>query len=302
MIIFLSGGDLNALNQKLQELKSQFQEKNKGENLSFFQIETNDEGFLNNFRSVLESDSLFGGKKFITVKQPVALGEFNEVVDLLKKFSKEKNTVILFWQLGEFKDNTLFKFLEKNSDFKYNFNIPEKKGLKPKILSILKKYDKKITDKALDYLLSLPNEGSAINELNKIIFYPESTINEDIVKNLIPVSFQSQIFDFIDALSQGHKNKALLLLENEYKSGIDPLKILSLLVYQFRAIFQILDGSEKGLHPYSAAKIRRIIKFYNRENVAKVLKKLSSIDIKIKKGEPDPRLALEFFVLNYSPK
>jgi len=90
--------------------------------------------------------------------------------------------------------------------------------------------------------------------------------------------------------------------------GVEPLKILTTLASQIRLIYQVKVLSKRRYsneeiakelecHPYRVIKTKELIYDYTFDDLVKNLVKLNEMDLKIKKGEILPSLAIELFIL-----
>lgn len=120
---------------------------------------------------------------------------------------------------------------------------------------------------------------------------------------------EAQIFLALDALVRGNKATVIKHIERLLEDGEGEFYILSMLAYQFRTLFLIRSGQEKGLtlsdisqqsglHPYavekSASTARQFPVAWWREGLTRIM----ATDFAIKRGKVQARTALIMLVLN----
>jgi DNA polymerase III subunit delta len=129
------------------------------------------------------------------------------------------------------------------------------------------------------------------------------------VELLVKANLAGNIFEMIDALGNKNKKAALKLLHRHLKNGEDPFYIFSMFVYQFRNLLKVADYKENGglaekeianaskLHPFVVKKSLNQINNFSLDRLKKVYQKLGNLDLKIKTGKIDIKLALDKFIV-----
>jgi DNA polymerase-3 subunit delta len=145
-------------------------------------------------------------------------------------------------------------------------------------------------------------------EIQKLISYADGKIISDKdVDILVKASLDSNIFKTIDALGANNKKEAIRLIHEHLKNGDDPFYLMSMFVYQFRNMLKVADLKEKKANEYEIAKMTRMHPFVIKKSLAqlrnfsfprleKIYRKLGAMDLMIKIGKMDIRLALDKFV------
>jgi len=93
------------------------------------------------------------------------------------------------------------------------------------------------------------------------------------------------------------------------KLNEEPIKIIALLASKFRLMYQASELSKKGYTEEQISEILNVHKYpvhlaivagykYNPKILIKYLNDLADLDIGIKTGEKDNKLALELFILS----
>ncbi len=148
----------------------------------------------------------------------------------------------------------------------------------------------------------------ADSELEKLLVHagdrPVSA--RDVALLVTSVSLDS-IFAFVDDLGRGHGQAAMQRLRQFIGAGEHPLRILTMVVRQFRLIAlarAVLDDgpaagtleSRLGVQPFIARKIGEQARRYSAAATAWWLTRLAQLETAVKTGQLDGELALELFV------
>lgn len=112
------------------------------------------------------------------------------------------------------------------------------------ILNYLKQRDVEIDRAALSYLIIVGSEGLQFltNELEKLILYvQDEKISLEVVQELVAKTSEINVFHLIDNIANQQGKKALDQLHTSLTMGEAPLKLVFLLVRQFRMIIIAKD-------------------------------------------------------------
>jgi DNA polymerase III subunit delta len=319
MIIFLYGEDNLRSHEKLLEIKSKYIEKDKsGSGLSLFDCaeKISTDKIINAF----ETSNLLSPKRLVIIKRLISFGsetDQKKILDFLKEKKKiileDKDLIVVFWEGDQpKKSNFLFKFLENNGK-KQNFEKLSGTKLDQWVVKRIKETDLKasISKTALSKLILYAGNDMEMlgNEIKKLVDYAGgSMISEKDVDTLVNANLDANIFATVDALGANNKKEALMLLHRHLKKGDDPFYIFSMFLYQFRNLLKISDLKEKGVSSeYEISKITKMHPFVIRKSLAQIrnfsftklkiiYQKLGEMDMQIKTGKIDIKLALDKFV------
>ena len=148
----------------------------------------------------------------------------------------------------------------------------------------------------------------AASELEKLLTYADDrSVNVDDVAELVTSISLDSIFAFIDALANRDGPKASSMLHRFVDAGEAPLRILALIVRQFRLLYLarvMLDEGRPASEmqaqlPVPAFVVRKLSSQSKRFSAAflvAALRRLLAIDLEIKTGQIDRLLALDLFV------
>ncbi|MBS3983078.1 MAG: DNA polymerase III subunit delta [Dethiobacter sp.] len=153
------------------------------------------------------------------------------------------------------------------------------------------------------------------SELEKLFTYlgNNQELDENSVMLATSRSLQGDIFALTDAAVLGRTPKALFLLKDLLSSGEPPLRILAMLVRQFRMLGQAHEllkngrgagdlASQLGIHPYAAEKLASQAAYANDAMLCRAVELLLQTDLDIKRGKVDQLLALETLLVALGEK
>ena len=151
------------------------------------------------------------------------------------------------------------------------------------------------------------------SEIDKLIAFANSNpIDQKAIRNLVKSKINDDIFGLTDALGQKNQTKALQLINDQIKKGVDPLELLSLIVWQFRNLllvkdFVIQNGAgypdqrlafQLKIHPFVVKKILGQVGRYNYQDLKDNYQKLLQIDYQIKTSQINPEVLFDLLIVN----
>lgn len=318
MLVFLYGTDSFRSREELAAIKNKFlNDNNSGANLSVIDFEDDPQKKLS---SVINSGGLFSVNQLVIAKNIIANAKKetqDEVVEYLqsrKNIISDKNATVVFWE-GNLpkKNNRLFRFLEKQAKSR-NFEVLKGVSLEKWIIERVQKENSSVAiDKnALNKLIAYTNGDLFLimGEISKLSnFKEDGVIEEKDVEAVVKAKIKANIFETIEALSNGNKSTALALLHNQIQEGDDLFYILSMYIYQFRNLLKVSEFSgqgvsdryliakETGLHPYVAQKALEQLRKFKGSALKCIYKKLQKLDTEVKTGKIEIKMALDKFVV-----
>ncbi len=104
------------------------------------------------------------------------------------------------------------------------------------------------------------------------------------------------IFRFADSIGQKKTREALILLDKLLEEKVPPENIVGVLVRQFKLIAQVLDGklAEVSKSEFVRKKLSNQARNWNLKGIFGALALLFQTDLRIKKGQIKPQVALVF--------
>ena len=211
----------------------------------------------------------------------------NEKIDSVKKIVKlikEKGKIIEFNPLKNI--NTIIKNMF--DDYKYESGVIE------------------LLNKRVGNNLEILNQ-----EIDKLKIYKidDKFITKQDVLDATTEIIDVDIFKFIDDIINKNKKDAIVAYKELLKLNEEPIKLIALLASKFRLMFQASELAKKGYTEDQISEILGVHKYpvhlaivagykYNPKILIKYLNDLADLDIGIKTGEKDNKLALELFILS----
>lgn len=224
-------------------------------------------------------------------------------------------TYLIFVEEEVDKRNKLFKAVSTQG-YAANFDEQKEDTLKTWIVGLLKKENKKITQDALN--LFLDRTGTDMEnirrELEKLICYKyeEEAIEVCDVEKLCTVRVQSRIFEMVDAVADKKQQQALDRYYDLLALKEPPLRILALIVRQFRSLLQVKEmkqfgydeatiATKTGLNAYYLKKkyIPQAARF-RTEQLKSALAACAQADEDVKMGRLPEQLSVELIIISLS--
>lgn len=322
MILFFYGEDSFRLKQKIHELKKRFLEKDiSGSGLSVFDFAEKVEA--KKIISTFGTANLLSPKRFVIVENLILAGQKEdqtEMLEYLKKnvgLVKNDDLIVVFCENNQPRKNSaLYKFLEdKKSGVKIQkFEKLIGNKLSEWIVRRIKELNEKsgITRDALGNLILFVGSDTGIleMEIQKLVNYATGRIIETAdVELLVKAGIDNNIFQTIDALANGDKQKALKLLHNHIESGENAFYVFSMFIYQFRNYVKVIDLKENQnaseqeivrmtkLNPFVVKKCLWQAQKFPMSRLKKIYQALVDVDIAVKTGKMKMELALDKFIV-----
>ena len=152
--------------------------------------------------------------------------------------------------------------------------------------------------------------GILAKELEKVMTYAgkENKITESMVGELVGEMKMENAFLLTEALKEKKAEKALLLLQNQLNQGEDPIKILGLIAWQFRTLWEVKHyqgqkygvqkiAKQMGAKPFLVEKALQYTKNFNQSKLREGMKCLFEADRELKTSGRDPQGILEVLLL-----
>jgi DNA polymerase-3 subunit delta len=274
---------------------------------------------LNNIDKIIDSIAtlpFFSSKRVIVIKDYNLFKSknSNDVAKLQEAIIRIPDTTLLIIIEEEVDKRTkLYKLLSKNGTG-VEFNRLSDGELIKYIASVLNKYGKKIDKDCVKHFIQTVGYDlqNIHNELDKVIDYNENSI---IIKQSIDEvcirTIESRIFDLVDCMGSGNKDKALKLYYDLIISKEHPTKILFMLTRQFRLIYQTKllysQGFDKNsiarkikIPPFVANKCIKQSSNFTLPNLKQSLNECLEIEKDIKTGKIDSKIGIELIIIKYS--
>ncbi len=172
-----------------------------------------------------------------------------------------------------------------------------------------KRYGYTISLQAAAYLVDLVGNDlrQLDNELKKIIAYSGTEeISLDTVQQVVGDIREHDIFELVDAISEGNITEALRILNQLLVEGEQPLRILMMVTRQFRLLWKVKAhlvkkksltakqlAEEVGVPSRTAEHLRRQVQRFSQVQIKQGFKRLCEVDRALKSSTNSPKILLE---------
>jgi len=155
-----------------------------------------------------------------------------------------------------------------------------------------------------------PVMGDLAAEMDKLCLHagPGGRVNAESVRRLVPVSVEQSVFGLAEEIAALRTDRAVALLRELLRRREEPVRLVALLVSQFRNMLHVKEltrrgmpqqriAAELGLHPYAVRRIGEQAARFSPERLIRILERLAELDHDMKTGRVDKALGLELFLL-----
>lgn len=172
-----------------------------------------------------------------------------------------------------------------------------------------------MTDEAKEELLKLAGTNLMMlaNELDKLSLFvgQAGTITEATVEMLVSRTPEQNVFVLVEKVIRRKIEEALQVFYDLLENQEEPVKILSLLVSQFRLLYQVKGLAAKGYGQQQIASILKVHPFrvklalgqaalFSEQELMKVMHDLAETDYQMKSSAIDKQLLLELLLVKWS--
>lgn len=278
------------------------------ESISSYDLETNN---IINALEDINTLSIFSDKKLVIVYNIESLIKKDDknndlyVSELIKYLNNQSNNILIISGKSLPNRKKLITTFDESStkieatSFDINSYIKE----------LLKDY--KISNNDIELLKTYcSNDILRIkNEIEKLKLYrlEEKQITKEDIESLIKKDLDKTIFDLINSVEKGTKNKSFTIYKNLKEQNEEDMKILSMLANNYRLIYQIKnltytknDNEIKEIlgitNPKRISVLRSKGYNYTNKDLENILSFLADLDYKIKTGLIDKETAVYLFL------
>lgn len=262
--------------------------------------------FLSDKKAIIVNDAFsFTGAK---VKSDVTHN-----IDLLIDYMTNKNddTLIIFKVFNQQLDKRkkLTKLIQKNGEVIEIAEMTETE-LEQYIKQRLEKENILIDDEAVQLFLHRTgvNYTTVSNELEKLILYVDRNITAQDVNDIVSVSLEQNIFKLTELILSNKKTEAVQLVRELILQKEEPIKLLHLIINQFRLLYQVKlllgEGFQQDyiakqlkVHPYPVKLASREVKKYRQDVLEDKMLKCRNMDYRFKSTYLDRETLFELFLL-----
>jgi DNA polymerase-3 subunit delta len=321
MIIFLHGSDTYRSRQKLKDLQTKFKKEvdPQGYNLSFL---SGKDTTMSQVLDALSAAPFMATKRMVIVEEITNLDcsdKEEESFCSLAESLLEDETIFVVWEAGLGKRDLKKSILQPLLKSKYvmPFEAWNAQQVAGWMNQEFQQAGITINGDALQHIsLAIgDNSWKAASEVKKLIAYAQANQKTQLTREdialMVPEGALDNIFELVDAVSQGRRSEALKRLHDQIRSGNHELEILGMLVRQFRILQQVKDGldqrmtpdqiaSHYGMHPFVAKKMSSQARRFNQETIRQSYELLTDVDHAIKSSGLPPNMLLSKTVAEIS--
>lgn len=159
-----------------------------------------------------------------------------------------------------------------------------------------------------DYSLMIANVRKLM-----LLNYANKEITTESVKNLVPQSLDSNVFDLVTAVLNHQQDRSLKVYQELLDNQQQPLQINAVLVSQFRLLLQVKILSARGLsqgtlanklgvHPYRVKLALQTTRQFSLTDLMNAYLGLIRCEKALKTTSRSPELLFQLFMLQYSQR
>ena len=261
---------------------------------------------------VAKETGLFAEAETKNKKDKSHAGLGGMLMEYLREKPKEAHLIFIEREVN--KKSRMFKAVEELG-MCVEFAYQKEQDLARWAMGMFHTHDVRISKGDAEYLVNScpPDMTGIINEVNKLIDYAgsDNIIKHEDIDDICIKTLQSKVFDMIDAITRKDSAKAYELLDDMLVLK-EPIQKISVLVARnFKNLLYIKEMRAKGYSPERISKetgmqnfvVNKYIRHsgaFSLEQLKNAVKDCLEIDVRVKTGRADPRLALETFISKYA--
>ena len=238
----------------------------------------------------------------------------SELADYIKNMPG--TTYFIFVENEVDKRSRLYKAVKAKGHI-VELSTQDEGTLKRWIQGIVRGEKKQMSGSAILYFLGKVGTDmeNIRKELEKLICYAldRDTITKEDVDAVCVTQITNHIFDMVNAVADKNQRRALDLYYDLIALKEPPMRILFLMIRQYRILFQVKAllkqgygrkeiASKAGLHPFAAGKYMEQAKRFRMRDLREVMEDGAEIEQRVKTGLLADSLAAELFIVKYSGK
>lgn len=251
----------------------------------------------------------FAEHRLLVVEDSGFFKTSSDMADYMESFPE--TTYIVFVEREIDKRNRLFKWIGKNGCVTECVRQQEKM-LKQWMAGYAKKAGKNISVKSVERLIERVGTDMEMlsNELEKCIGYvgDRTAIEVSDVDAISSGVTVSKLFDMIDAVALGEKDRALRLYDDLLANKESPMSILYMFSRHINILIQMKECGNLGLSqsetakkcgvpPFTVSKYARQAALFKRSKLLAMLEARLEYEEKFKSGRLSDQLAVELFLI-----
>lgn len=228
--------------------------------------------------------------------------------------SPSETTYFLFVETEVDKRSKLYKTITSKG-CSVEFAIQDENTLKRWILGMMKKENKKISERDLNFLLEKTGTDmeNIRKETEKLFCYclDKEVISEKDIEEICIQRIGNHIFDMVSAIGDKKQKRALELYYELLAQKEPPMRILFLIARQFNMLLQVKElkgkgyqnkaiGEKVGLPGFVAGKYVAQASRFKTEEIRNAVEECVDAEEAIKTGRMNDNMSVEMLIIRYS--
>lgn len=236
----------------------------------------------------------------------------NDLADYIKEMPE--SACFLFVENEVDKRSRLYKTV-KAKGRAVELGFQDEGTLKRWVAGLVRNENRQAGEQMIAYFLNKTGTDmeNITKELEKLFCYTlgRDTITKEDVDAVCVTQISNHIFDMVDAVAQKKQRRALELYYDLLALKEPPMRILFLMIRQYRILLQVKGllksgygrkeiASKAGLHPFVAGKYMDQAKHFPTKELRAILEEGAVLEQSVKTGKLTDHLAVELFLVKYS--
>lgn len=301
MIYLIGGENIFQSTEALNKLISTFQKKGQ----EYISIYIDDDNAEQKIAEHCFNVGFFSDHKLVIVKaidraNADQRGKLEEIIDNVED--------LVLWSRSKLdKRSRLYKIIKEKGTVE-EYNLPSNKEIETWIQNYCKKIGLNI-EKNLVREISFrigTDPAIIVNELVKLKCLQDDgeKITSDLIKDVITLNEEADIWELMDSMAGRNKYKSLELMMKATKD-LEYEYIMGLIVRQLRLLYLASCYRDRarlvelGVHPFVAGKIIQQAQLLNKSKLEKLYQRIVDMEIGVKTGRLDKMLALDLLVIAF---
>lgn len=227
-----------------------------------------------------------------------------------------ETTYFIFIENEVDKRSRLYKAVKAKGHI-VELTVQDENTLRKWVAGLVKKEKKQMSQQDIAYFLNKVGTDmeNITKELEKLFCYAldRETLTREDVDAVCVTQITSHIFEMVNAVARKDQRRALDLYYELLALKEPPMRILFLMIREYRILFHVKAlvqqgyarkeiASKAGLHPYAAGRYMDEAKRFGMKELRAVMEEGADIEQRVKTGLLTDNLAVELFIVKQSGK
>lgn len=279
-------------------------------NYNYFQGKNID---FENIEGISETLPFFGERRLIVIEDSGYFKNSNEkIVEYIERIPE--STYFVFVEKEVDKRGKLYKQV-KNRGYECEMTKQSEVELSAWVNKIFLKDGKSISKDTLLYLINCVGYDmeNLTKEIEKVICYcmDRNSITRKDIDEICVSEITGKIFEMIDAMSNKNPERLLTLYYDLIELKEPPMRILFMIVRQFKIMLQIQELKSKGygessiaqtlgMRNFIVSKAFKQLENFRDRKITGILNSCAEIEEQVKTGKVDELIGVELLLISFS--